>query len=175
MNARYVSRSNASRRRASTCRRSTRRWWLWAEQRLVPKVLIANQTPIVEAVCDPAGDWLPGVPVVAAYPNNSATATDTAWEIAAVLSAPSVSAWAWHQRGGTGLSPNTIRLGPTMLAELPWPARSIADAVDALRAGDVVGCGRLVDAAYGIGAAERSVLSDWWLPIYERVAARRAY
>jgi len=147
----------------------------WAEQRLVPKVLIANQTPIVEAVCDPAGEWLPGVPVVAAYPTDPTSPTETAWEIAAVLTAPAVSAWAWHRRGGTGLSPNTIRVGPTMLAELPWPAGSVAAAVDALRAGDVVACGRLVDTAFGIDVDERAVLLGWWLPIYERVTARGAY
>ena len=145
----------------------------WAQQRLVPKVLIANQTPIVEAVCDPSGDWLPGVPVVAAYPADPATATEAAWQIAAVLSAPAVSAWAWHQRGGTGLSPNTIRLGPTMLVELPWPEGSIAAGMEALRDGDVVACGCLVDAAYGIEAGERSVLLDWWQPIYERVTVSR--
>ena len=147
----------------------------WAEKRLVPKVLIANQTPIVEAVCDPSGAWLPGVPVVAAYPADPMTETETAWEIAAVLTSPAVSAWAWHRRGGTGLSPNTIRVGPTMLAELPWPAGSVNAAVDALRAGDVVACGRLVDAAFGIDVDERAVLLDWWLPIYDRVTARRAY
>jgi SAM-dependent methyltransferase len=147
----------------------------WAAQRLVPKVLIANQTPIVEAVCDPTGDWLPGVPVVAAYPDDPATASETAWEIAAVLSGPVVSSWAWHQRGGTGLSPATIRVGPRMLAQLPWPSGPIATAVDALRAGDVVACGRLVDTAYGLDAADRSVLFDWWLPIYERGAVRRAH
>ena len=147
----------------------------WAEQRLVPKVLIANQTPIIEAVCDPAGHWLPGVPVVAAYPTDPTAQTDLVWEIAAVLTSPAVSAWAWHRRGGTGLSPNTIRVGPTMLAELAWPTGSLAPAVEALRAGDVVACGRLVDAAFGIGIDERSVLLDWWLPIYERVTARGAY
>jgi hypothetical protein len=143
----------------------------WAERRLVPKVLIANQTPIVEAVCDPEGDWLPGVPVVAAYP--VASTAEAAWEIAAVLSAPAVSAWAWHQRGGTGLSSNTIRLGPPMLAELPWPTGSIAAAVDALRSGDVVACGRLVDVAYGIDADERAVLQAWWRPIYDRLTVTR--
>ncbi len=143
----------------------------WASQRLVPKVLIANQTPIVEAVCDPEGEWLPGVPVVAAYPAESTA--DAAWEIAAVLSAPSVSAWAWHQRGGTGLSSNTIRLGPSMLAELPWPTGSLDAAVDALRDGDVVACADLADAAYGIDAAERAVLAEWWRPIYDRVTATR--
>lgn len=142
----------------------------WAADRLVPKVLIANQTPIVEAVCDPAGAWLPGVPVVAAYPHQSAV--HGAWEIAAVLTAPSVSAWAWHRRGGTGLSSDTIRVGPTMLAELPWPAGSLTAAVAALLDGDVVASGALVDEAYGIDESERARLSAWWRPIHDRIAAR---
>jgi hypothetical protein len=144
----------------------------WARRRLVPKVLIANQTPIVEAVCDPDGTWLPAVPVVAAYPLDAATDVATAWEVAAVLTAPSVSVWAWHQRGGTGLSADTIRLGPTMLAELPWPAGSLDDAVAALQAGRVEECGGLVDDAYGIDPDERRALSAWWNPIHERVAGR---
>ncbi len=142
----------------------------WAARRLVPKVLIANQTAIVEAVADPRGDWLPGVPVVAAYPLDGAVATVE--EIAAVLTAPSVSAWAWHRRGGTGMSSGAIRVGPTMLADLPWPGGPIAGAVEALRAGDVIGCGRLVDEAYGLGAGERAELAAWWLPRYERLTAR---
>ncbi|WP_040493729.1 HsdM family class I SAM-dependent methyltransferase [Ilumatobacter nonamiensis] len=150
----------------------------WADKRLVPKVLIANQTPIVEAVCDPSGDWLPGVPVVAAYPLAEAAAatdavvTESAWEIATVLVAPSVSVWAWHQRGGTGLSSNAIRLGPTMLAELPWPTGRLDGAVAALRAGDVVESGRLVDRAYGLDESECAEVFAWWSPIFERIAAR---
>ena len=62
-----------------------------------------------------------------------------------------------------------------MLAELPWPAGSVAAAVDALRAGDVIACGRLVDAAFGIDIDERALLLGWWMPIYERVTARGAY
>lgn len=143
----------------------------WAADRLVPKVLIANQTPIIEAVCDPTGAWLPGVPVVAAYPLRP-DAAHSAWEIAAVLGAPSSSVWAWHRRGGTGLSSDTIRVGPTMLAELPWPPGSLTAAVDALRDGDVVASGSLVDEAYGIGISERAELSAWWRPIHDRIAAR---
>ena len=41
------------------------------ERRLVPKVLVANQTRIVEAVCDPHGEWLPAVPVLGIYPIGS--------------------------------------------------------------------------------------------------------
>ena len=159
----------------------------WARKRLVPKVLVANQTPIVEAVCDPDGEWLPGVPVVAVYPHppraaaSSSTGpagrgrpgeSERAWEIAAVLTSASASAWSWHRRGGTGLSANTIRLGPAMLAELPWPPGDVAHAVDALRRGDVVGCGRLVDEAHGIPPDERDRLDAWWRPIVERLLSR---
>ncbi|MFT4658014.1 MAG: SAM-dependent methyltransferase [Ilumatobacter sp.] len=144
----------------------------WAKKRLVPKVLIANQTPIIEAVCDPGGDWLPGVPVVAAYPEGTPDVVQCAWEIAAVLSAPAVSVWAWHQRGGTGLSPNTIRVGPTMLAELPWPSGSLTSAVGALRAGDVVACGRLVDVAYGLTDEDQARCLAWWKPLVDRIQNR---
>jgi len=146
----------------------------WAHRRLVPKVLIANQTPIVEAVCDADGAWLPGVPVVAAYPLDAAAAVEHAWQIAAVLSAPSVSVWAWHRRGGTGLSSGTLRLGPTMLAELPWPAGNLGAAVEALHRGDVPACGRLVDIAYGLTEDECEDVARWWRPIFDRVSERSA-
>lgn len=144
----------------------------WAQQRLVSKVLIANQTPILEAVCDPGGDWLPGVPVVAAYPLDPARAMEVAWEVAAVLTSPAASVWAWHQSGGTGLGPTAIRVGPTMLAELPWPSGSIVRAVDSLRAGDVRTCGALVDDAYGLRADEHRVAMAWWCTALDRIEKR---
>lgn len=142
----------------------------WALRRLVPKVLVANQTPIIEAVCDPTGEWLPGVPVVSVYPEHGDA--DTAWQIAAVLTSPAASAWAWHERGGSGLSANTIRLGPVMLAGLPWPRGDLAPAVRALRGGDVLACGRLVDAAFGVAGDEAVQLESWWHRIVERINAR---
>lgn len=138
----------------------------WASRRLLPKVLVANQTPIIEAVCDPTGEWLPGVPVVSAYPDDPALA----WEIAAVLSSPFASAWAWRHQGGSGLSANTIRVGPVLLGELPWPGGELAAAVDALRAGDVGTCGALIDAAYGIG--RRDDMAQWWRSALDRIAER---
>ena len=89
----------------------------WSADLLVPKVLIANQTRVIEAVADPAGAWLPGVPVLTARPTNAADV----WPVAAVLTSPVASAWAWHRAAGTGLSAETLRLGPRWLAELPWP------------------------------------------------------
>jgi SAM-dependent methyltransferase len=140
----------------------------WAEKRRVPKVLVANQTPIIEAVCDPTGDWLPGVPVVAAYPLPGVSP----WEIAAVLTSPAASVWAWHRQGGSGLSPNTIRIGPVVLAALAWPAGPLDAAVAALQSGDVVECGRLVDVAYGLTIEEQAATLSWWGPILDRIVTR---
>ncbi len=153
----------------------------WARRRLVPKVLVANQTRIVEAVCDDRGDWLPAVPVVAVYPTGAHwddahevpldALTVAAWEIAAVLSAPFVSAWLWHRGAGTGLSASSIRLSPVVLAELPWPAGPLTAAVDALRAGDVRRCAVEVDGAFGVDGSVD--LYPWWEALLQRVEARQ--
>ena len=158
----------------------------WARRRLVPKVLVANQTRIVEAVCDPSGDWLPGVPVLGVYPTGAHWDDDdqrpavelagSAWEIAAVLTSPVASAWLWHRGAGTGLSADAIRLSPVTLAALPWPAGDLGLAVDALRRSDARGCGAAVDALYGISDEStlfESSLFDWWSALLERVETRQ--
>lgn len=140
----------------------------WADRRLVPKVLVANQTPVVEAVADPEGEWLPGVPVVGVYPSDPSQV----WEVAAVLTSPVASVWAWHRRGGTGMSADTIRIGPVMLAALPWPSGSLDRAVDRLRSDDIVGCGREVASAYDVPADAAARMMAWWSPIVDRVLNR---
>ncbi len=155
----------------------------WARRRLVPKVLIANQTRIVEAVCDPLGEWLPAVPVIGAYPTGThwddtdgahdrrSAIERSAWEIAAVLTSPFASTWLWHRRAGTGMSATAIRLSPEVLASLPWPAGDLTDAVEALRAGDIRGCGSAVDRAYAI--ANDDEMSVWWTALLDRIEARQ--
>jgi hypothetical protein len=131
----------------------------WARRKLVPKVLVANQTRIVEAVADPCGAWLPGVPVSSLVP----TSDTTVWELAAVLTSPVATAAAWHATAGTGLSARAIRLGPATLASLPWPAGDLGLAVQLLRHGDVLGCGRAVTAAYSApDATSDDALFEWW-------------
>jgi hypothetical protein len=151
----------------------------WAERRLTPKVLVANQTSILEAVCDPTGQWLPGVPVVGVYPTGAhwddaagdrEATVEAAWTIAAVLTSGFASAWAWRQGAGTGLSANTIRLSPVVLGRLPWPAGDLAPAVKALRRGDVRSCAGSVDEAYGVS----DEVVRWWTTSLDRIEARRA-
>ena len=150
----------------------------WARRRSVPKVLVANQTKIIEAVCDPSGCWLPAVPVIAAYPRGAhwddvPAANDDvvarAWEIAAVLTSGYASAWLWHRQAGTGLSADSVRLSPTVLAELPWPSGDLGEAVAALRAGDVRGCAAAVDHAAGAAVD----VTAWWCGLLAGIEARQ--
>jgi SAM-dependent methyltransferase len=84
----------------------------WADERLVPKVLVANQTKRIEAVIDRDGAWLPGVPVL--------TCTgDDLDRIHAVLSSDAATAWVRARALGTGLSAGTVRLSPALLAGVP--------------------------------------------------------
>jgi SAM-dependent methyltransferase len=150
----------------------------WADKRLVPKVLVANQTRVIEAVCDPGGEWLPAVPVMGIYPRGVeqglGTEIDVAWEIAAVLTSPIASAWVWHRSGGTGMSASSVRLGPVVLADLPWPSGDIDHAVAALKRGDVRECGIALLDAHGLADADaRAELLSWWVASLERIESRQ--
>lgn len=127
----------------------------WADRCLVPKVLVATQTRVLEAVVDAAGEWLPAVPVIRVVPNRP----DALWPVAAVLTSAVASALIAEQSVGSGLSATTMRVSQRTLGLLPWPAGDLADAVDALRAGDIESCGRAVDAAYGV---DDEGLFEWW-------------
>jgi hypothetical protein len=137
----------------------TGRFPRWAERKLVPKVLVANQTRILEAVADRCGAWLPGVPVNTVTPAAGTTSVD---EIAAVLTSPVASVLAWQLAAGTGLSTRSMRVGPALLAQLPWPAADLSRATAALADGDVEGCGRAVTEAYAVDGRTAEPLLAWW-------------
>ena len=86
----------------------------WAAQRLVPKILIANQTRRIEAVIDRDGSWLPSVPVITCV-------TDRPDEVAAVLHSDAATDWARYHAAGSGLSATTVRLTARLLASIPLP------------------------------------------------------
>lgn len=92
----------------------------WAASRLVPKLLVANQTTTIEVVVDAAGKWLPSVPVISGVIHDGVTASLD--EVAAVLSSPASSAWVRSRAAGSGLSRTSLRLTPALLSSIPWPA-----------------------------------------------------
>src|SRR5690606_16074832 len=89
----------------------------WAAARLVPKVLVATQTRIVEAVADPDGSCVPVTPLISVEPHR---ATDI-WAIVAALSAPSVSAEAVARHLGAGLSSAALRWSAAAVLEVRLP------------------------------------------------------
>ena len=84
----------------------------WAHDRLVPKILIANQTKVIEAVFDERGEWLPGVPVITCR-------TDQPQRVLAVLASPAATQWVHAHAAGSGLGAGTVRLNARLLASIP--------------------------------------------------------
>ena len=91
----------------------------WAGQRLVPKILIANQTRRIEAVVDRDGAWLPSVPVITCT-------TDRLDEVAEVLHSDAATEWVRYHAAGSGLSATSVRLTARLLASIPLPATTAA-------------------------------------------------
>ena len=141
----------------------------WAERLLVPKVLVANQTRVIEAVADPDGAWLPAVPVVTVRPAPDGVAVD---DIAAVLTSPVASVWAWHRAAGTGLSARSLRLGPRLIeaaavagrvrSTAPWPACAPATWPAAVR------------PSTRRTASRARELASWWQAALPGAASRAA-
>lgn len=138
----------------------------WADARLVPKLLVAAQGRVVEAVVDEAGAWLPSVPVLSVVPQDPADL----WRLLAVTLAPPVVAHAAARYLGTGLTPGSVKVSARQLAALPLPSEPAAwdegarlaeraqRAVDADRPELLLATARVMTAAYR-GSDE--VLA-WW-------------
>ncbi|KRA32609.1 MULTISPECIES: N-6 DNA methylase [unclassified Nocardioides] len=89
----------------------------WADARLVPKLLVAGQGRVIEAVADAEGIWLPSVPVVTVAPHDPADL----WRLLALTLAPPVVAHAAARYLGTGLSPGSVKVSARQVAALPLP------------------------------------------------------
>jgi len=141
----------------------------WGAGRLVPKVVLATQTRVLEPAVDEAGTWWPSTPVIAVT-----ASPDRLWEVAAILLAPAVSAWARARAGGAALAADAIKLSARQVLEIPLPVDSGAwaegaewarAAAEAARRGDPVGwrhalgeVGRAMEDAYRCPAE----VARWW-------------
>jgi hypothetical protein len=144
----------------------------WAADRLVPKVVVATQTRVLEAAVDVQGTWWPSVPTIAVTPRSGLV--EDLWSIAAILLAPPVSAWALTQFGGAALSGDAIKLSASQVMSIPTPPDRSAWAAGAVQAWQVheaartddslawreglARLGRTMTVAYG-GADE---VWQWW-------------
>ena len=139
----------------------------WARARLVPKVLLATQTRVLEAAVDAAGEWVPVTPLITVVPRQGGEV----WKLAAALCSPVLSAWALRQYAGAGLSASAIKLSAKQVMRLPVPANDAAwrEAASSFRAAaehraaeDLHESGRLICEAYGLSARTSEELIAWW-------------
>jgi predicted RNA methylase len=145
----------------------------WLSAALHPKILLATQTPVIEAVVDPRGELAPGVPVIRLLPHDA----NDVWPLAAALLAPATSAIAWWRHAGAGLSPTAIKLSARQVSELPLPTdrRAWMDAAQRLREsqeardeGERMSAlerfAESANAAYRVPKSRRIALLRWWKP-----------
>jgi SAM-dependent methyltransferase len=92
----------------------------WMRARLVPKVLVATQTRVMEAVVDEQGAWLPVVPLLTATLRPQADID--LWMLAAAVASPVVTAEAARVSYGAALSAGAIKLSARQLLAMPLPS-----------------------------------------------------
>jgi hypothetical protein len=127
----------------------------WVVDRLVPKVVLATQTKILEAAVDVEGTWVPSTPVIAVHAEPTLLV-----RVGAVLLAPPVSAWAASTYAGVALTADAIKLSARQVVEIPLPTNEAAWArgAAALAGGDVLEAGRLMTLAYRCDPE----VTQWW-------------
>jgi hypothetical protein len=125
----------------------------WAQRLRVPKVVLATQTRVIEAVVDVEGTWVPCTPVISVVPDDL-----DVWHVLAVLLAPPVTAWALHESTGAALSAHAVKLSAKQVRAIPLPPEGDDwhDAAAALERGDVDAAAMAMTGAYGVDVL------DWW-------------
>jgi hypothetical protein len=136
----------------------------WVVDRLRPKVLLATQTKVLEPVVDVDGTLVPSTPVIAVH-------TERVFDVAAVLLAPPITAWAASTYAGVALTSNAIKLSARQVLEVPQPANEDAwrRAARTLESGDVATGAAEMTAAYGCG----DDVFEWWRNRWRPASGRR--
>jgi tRNA1(Val) A37 N6-methylase TrmN6 len=132
----------------------------WLEARLVPKILVATQTRVIEAFVDERGEYAPLVPIISVFPR---VGTDL-WQLAAAIASPVVAARALALYAGSALGAGAIKLSARQLLAMPLPSdvRAWKRSATCLRARDFEGFARASCEAHALSAKEtRDVLRFW--------------
>ena len=140
----------------------------WMAARLVPKVLLATQTSVLEVVVDERGEWLPSTPVLTIVPKHGYDV----WLVAAALASPVACVVAYTRSAGTALTADAIKLGAAQVRQLPLPTdrhlwRRGATLFQEAQSGrdrdaTLAEFGRVMCAAHGGSAKTQSEVLAWW-------------
>jgi hypothetical protein len=140
-----------------------------------PKVVVATQSRVVEAVVDDDGRFWPSVPLITVTLRPELDDAEHRWLVAAALMAPPITAWALRTAGGTALTPSAVKLAARQVLQVPLPTDHEAWSRGAGLLRDGVGptgegpspalmaeVGRELIAAHGLGGPGAAELLAWW-------------
>jgi hypothetical protein len=138
----------------------------WADELLVPKLVVATQTRVVEAAVDVEGRWYPSTPTFAVV-----APPEQLWMVAAVVLAPAISAWSWARVAGSALTRDAIKVSASDVAAMPLPfddeawqegADRLRAAVEAARSTALTPELDPFAEAMGRAYAVADEVGDWW-------------
>ncbi len=140
-----------------------------------PKVVVATQTRVVEAVVDDDGRYWPSVPLLSVLLRPEVDDDEHRWSIAAALMAPPVLAWVLARVGGAARSPDAVKLSTRHVLAVPLPVDRGAwsEGAAVLRAGAAGGepdaaaaalaaAAPALTAAYGLSGVQATSVLGWW-------------
>lgn len=135
----------------------------WVAVQAAPKLIVATQTKVIEALVDSGGGLVASVPAIVVVPHDPADL----WRLAAALHAPVASAWMLRRTAGTALAADACKPTAAALAALPLPINderweTAAALAEKLAAGadEWEAFAAAADAAYGV---EDAAITAWWL------------
>lgn len=143
----------------------------WIQARLIPKILLATQTRVIEVFVDAAGKYVPSIPLITITPKQS----EHLWQVAAAIASPVCSALALQKYAGAAMSADAIKLSAKQVLGMPVPvegpawvegAAALATAHDAdtpsARRSHLIRFGSLMCRAYGLSEAVSDAVLQWW-------------
>ncbi|MCA9307454.1 MAG: N-6 DNA methylase [Phycisphaerales bacterium] len=143
----------------------------WLSSRLIPKIILATQTKIIEVFVDEPGRLLPSLPLITVVPKAAADI----WAVAAALASPVSAALAMQRHAGSALSPQAIKLSAKQAMRLPVPiveelasmaartlqrAQAAPDSITRHRL--LLEFARSSTEAYRVPTKDATKLIDWW-------------
>ncbi len=150
----------------------------WIERRLVPKILLATQTRVIELVVDEEGIYVPGVPVITVVPKDP----DDLWRVAAALGSPASTMLALRDHFGAAMSIGALKLSAKQALRLPMGQHGagLEEAADRLRAAHsasddeerrehLLAYARACRGFTGFSARDSERVESWWI---ERLTGR---
>lgn len=143
----------------------------WIRARLIPKILLATQTRIIEVFVDADGRYVPSTPLITVAPKHP----EHLWRVAAAIASPVCSVLAMQKYAGAAMTADAIKLSAKQVLGMPVPsdvqawsdgAAALADAHTcegpAIRSLLLNRFGVLMCRAYNISRAESYTVMEWW-------------